>query len=80
MNEFPYKDEDTGCWIYNNVPDAMTRANVTDIKIGSLILFRGELGSWKNLFIATKIRQSNFEVAKSCIRRGLDMYVKKVGV
>ena len=80
MNEFPYKDELTGCWIYKNVPDTMTRANVTDIKIGSLVLYRGELGSWKDLFIATKIRQSNFDTAKSCILRGLDMYVKKVGV
>lgn len=80
MSKFPYKDELIGCWIYDNIPDTMTRAKVSDIKIGTLVLYRGELGSWKDLFIATKIKQSNFTTAQSCIKRGLDFYVKKSGV
>lgn len=80
MNKFPYKDEGTGCWIYDSVPDSMTRAKASDLKIGTIVLFRGELGSWKDLFIATKIKQSNFTTAQSCIKRGLDFYVKKSGV
>lgn len=80
MSKFPYKDECTGCWIYDNVPDKMRKAVVTDLKIGTVILFRGELGSWKDLYIATRIRQSNYDVAKYYIKRGIELYVKKSGV
>ena len=80
MSKFPYKDDCTGCWIYDQVPDSMKPANLSDLKIGTLILYRGELGSWKDLFIATSINQLNYATAKACLNRGREMYVKKKGV
>lgn len=80
MKKFPYKDEDTGAWIYDSVPEKMQLATCEkQIKINTLILFQATISSLKGYFIAAKVNHTNIDCVKYYLRMGR-VYIKKTGI
>lgn len=80
MQNYPYKDEEIGRWIYDKVPEKMELAkSEKQIRINTLILFESTFSSLAGYFIATNVNLTNYECVKEYFRRG-KVYIKKSGV
>lgn len=80
MKKYPYKDDVTGAWIYDQVPEKMVLAtSEKQLKINTLILYKAKLGSVAGLYIAERIKLSDLPALKQYLKEGR-VYVKKIGV
>ncbi len=80
MKKFPYKDEDTGAWIYDQIPEKMQLATTEkQVRINTLILFESTFSSLQGYFVATKVNHTNIECVRHYLKMG-KVYVKKSGV
>lgn len=80
MKKYPYKDDVTGAWIYDSVPDKMELAtSEKQLKINTLVLYSPKISSYVGLYIAEKIKASSLEALRQYLKEGR-VYVKKIGV
>ncbi len=80
MKKYPYKDDVTGAWIYDQVPEKMVLAtSEKQLKINTLIMYKAKFSSFTGLYIAERIKLSDLPALKSYLKEGR-VYIKKIGV
>lgn len=68
--EYPYRDPDLGCWIYDRLPEGMAPAAPADLWVGRYVIYRIELPPLQGLWAAEKLTAVSIKVARKLAEEG----------